>query len=163
MSVDDRRMQIAATSLQNALDQDTLGIVIEYARYTDAEKVWQVLHYHKEEKDENPDRWKTFYVPPSGDSFLDSFCEWMSIETYHVDQKTATERGDTDWLEGYQDIFFVFTGNKDGVYSTTPVSAEELIPRWRLQIDEDSQVAMNIIDDCLQQYLDAMQAAMNKI
>lgn len=160
MSMDDRRMERSAYELSKILDRDTLGIIIDYAQYSEVEKVWIALHHHKIE---GGLIWAIFDIPSQFENYSDDI-DYVSIETNGLDRASATRWG-KQWQLGDQLMFQIIFGNYDleHAFHVIDVPTEDLIPSAGLQIVTNNSEADYALDACRAQYLAKMQAAIDKI
>lgn len=167
MSVDDQRMTIARTVLQTSLDIDTLGIVINYARYAEAEKVMIILLQNaKDEFYTGCIEYKHYYTGPLIYEDLDdpdnelercfSECH-MRINGY--------DKFTNNLLAGYKSppLFLLGFGNFSNTIGKVNITLDDLLPSTEMKTINVPTWAKIIFDICRPQYLAEMREAINKI
>lgn len=150
---------MAQDGLKWHLCSDTLGLVIDYSRYSEIEKVWIALHYHK--CDYWALEWRTFNKLHDVD---DTGIDYVDIVTNPVNQTHARKRGYCDWKLGDQLKFRIELGSSCDMHPwhTIEVTTEDLVPSAGFRIDICSDMKP-IIDEVRPRYLKEMQDVIDKI
>lgn len=141
MSLDDRRMKLTRSELSGPLNGDVIRIIVEYAQYTETEKVRIAL---RPENNSMPRRF--YYNPYSGMMSMIGLTECMEIENVGLDK-----------------FSIVFTADFVVMRGAVLVTIEDLLPSKKMSTIDVSDIQFNELGKCAPKYIKAIQAEIDKI
>jgi Leu/Phe-tRNA-protein transferase len=139
---------------------DLISLILEYARYSELEKVVMVL------ADADEFFFGGFYtMERSSDNWNER--QWMGICVPPQTADQAAKSGIfTDWKEGDQHIYYINFGDAYNVYeyeeSKIQVTLDELLPSNKLAVVVHDEFK-EILAKCRDQYLDRMSLLISQI
>lgn len=152
--LDEKRMCAARDSLDEILIAPIISMIVDYARYSEAELVHAVLMSVGEDM-----FFGTFQTKK--DEYDD--VEWFCVYTNPPDEATALDYDISGWKPGDQYEFdLAFFGRYDAYEPTIKIGLDDLLPSRGLNVKVPADVN-HILEECRDRYLLKMWSCMAEI
>lgn len=161
--MDDRRMQISCHELSSWLDKNTSEMVIEYARYTEAEKVLIALNRKKKNRYGEYILYRNYNSGPIleyGDDLNDGYLLGISECNMWIDN--AINYPQIYAKSGYPPDFMLGFGGVAYTFSKIKITLDDLLPSKNLNIIIPNNLK-KIYDICRPMYIAEMQSEIDEI